>query len=514
MTATDTPSADGDIYTAISYASSPFAQSDPTRLFGLARMHGLTVPDVTRARVLELGCASGDNLIPLAARHPGGRFLGLDLAPRHVAEARARIAAAGLENVEVRQADITSVDLGSEKFDAVICHGVYSWVPPETRRAILRIAADGLAGNGVAYVSYNVNPGWHVRGGIRELMRLHAGPEGERGLAERIARARAVLGSVAAVMPADTLLGARLREEIAAAATANDAYVLGEFLAPFNAPCCFHEFAAAAADAGLAFLCEAEPETSFLETHGDEVARLVRTLAAGQPDRMEQWIDFCIGRQFRQTLLIRKEHERAIVRDLDASPVGSLPVHGRLLQMPDEGDRFVYRSAANRTITTASLPVHYAIEQLAAAFPETRTVAELMTSVEGLGVSIGPGERADIAGSVLGMLRAGLVRPASVSIRIGRADAARPVAFPLARADAAAGRRQTTSLLHEPVTIGAVEAVLLPLLDGTSDRGRLCRALRCALDAGTIATPDPGRTVDELVEEALRRLAEAALLVP
>ena len=514
MTATVAPSAVGDIYTAISYDSRPFAQSDPARLLGLARMHGLTVPDLARARVLELGCASGANLVPLAARLPGARFLGIDLAPRHVAEARARIASAGLANVEVRQADITTFDTGGERFDAVICHGVYSWVPPETRRAILRIVSDCLSETGVAYVSYNVLPGWHVRGPIRELMRLHAGSERERGLAERIARARAVIASLAAMMPADTLLGDKLREEAAGAAIRSDAYVLGEFLAPFNAPCRFHELATAAAGAGLAFLCEADPETSVPETHGEETARLVHTLVAGRPERTEQWIDLCIGRQFRQTLLVRERHARAIARPPDPRHILALPVHGRLLHVSDEDDRFVYRSAANRTFEARSLAVHYAVEQLAAAFPETRTVEELSAGVGELGVTVGPGERAEIAAAVLDMLRGGLVRPSSVPVRVGRADAERPVAFTLARSDAAAGRRETTSLLHEPVGFGGVEAALLPLLDGTRDRAELCRALQGTIDRGPIDGSEPGGSADDLVAQALQRLAEAALLMP
>ena len=40
---------------------------------------------------MELGCASGGNLIPHAARYPDATFVGVDLARTQVAAGRARI---------------------------------------------------------------------------------------------------------------------------------------------------------------------------------------------------------------------------------------------------------------------------------------------------------------------------------------------------------------------------------------------------------------------------------------
>ena len=47
------------------------------------------------------------------------------------------------------------------------------------RDAILRISADNLTKNGVAYVSYNVYPGWQLRGVICDMVIYHAGTEGD-----------------------------------------------------------------------------------------------------------------------------------------------------------------------------------------------------------------------------------------------------------------------------------------------------------------------------------------------
>lgn len=81
-----------------------------------------------------------------------------------MADGRQLIAATGLGNVELRQASILDVDASYGQFDYVICHGVYSWVDAETQRAILRLCSERLTENGIAYVSYNTYPGWHMKG--------------------------------------------------------------------------------------------------------------------------------------------------------------------------------------------------------------------------------------------------------------------------------------------------------------------------------------------------------------
>ena len=59
-------------------------------------------------------------------------------------------------------------------FDYIICHGVYSWVPDEVQDRILTISSTNLAPQGIAYISYNTYPGWHMREMIRDMMRFHA----------------------------------------------------------------------------------------------------------------------------------------------------------------------------------------------------------------------------------------------------------------------------------------------------------------------------------------------------
>src|SRR5262245_55529309 len=151
-------------YDEVPYESHPFAQTHPDHLATVATLFGMRPAPVARCRVPELGCASGGNLIPMAEQLPQSQFLGVDLSARQVDDGRRVLGPLGLTNVELRHASILDVDDGYGPFDYVLCHGVYSWVPPAVQDKILDVCAHNLAPQGVGYISYNTYPGWHMRG--------------------------------------------------------------------------------------------------------------------------------------------------------------------------------------------------------------------------------------------------------------------------------------------------------------------------------------------------------------
>lgn len=69
--------------------------------------------------VLEAGCGVGAQTIPLARNSPGARITSVDVSADSVREANARVDAAGLTNVELRQADIFALPFGPESFDHI-----------------------------------------------------------------------------------------------------------------------------------------------------------------------------------------------------------------------------------------------------------------------------------------------------------------------------------------------------------------------------------------------------------
>src|SRR5690348_1714055 len=96
----------GTSYDEIPYESYPFALSHPERLATVATMAGLKPPTIEHCRVLELGCASGGNILPLAVTLPNSTFLGIDYALRQITDGQKIVADLGLQNVELRHLSI------------------------------------------------------------------------------------------------------------------------------------------------------------------------------------------------------------------------------------------------------------------------------------------------------------------------------------------------------------------------------------------------------------------------
>jgi len=161
-------------YDATPYTSDAFPQSAPGQLAAIAHVFGLDVPAVSRARVLEIGCAAGGNIIPFAAAHPEALAVGIDLSQVQIDLGRERAQALGLDNLEFVAGDIARTNL-TGAFDYIVAHGVYSWVPPDVQEALLAAIGRLLAPNGVAYLSYNTYPGWKAKEVMRDAMLLASG---------------------------------------------------------------------------------------------------------------------------------------------------------------------------------------------------------------------------------------------------------------------------------------------------------------------------------------------------
>ena len=58
------------LYDSVPYPRHAYGFTHPDRLATLATLHGLEPPPIERARILELGCASGSNLVPMAYEMP------------------------------------------------------------------------------------------------------------------------------------------------------------------------------------------------------------------------------------------------------------------------------------------------------------------------------------------------------------------------------------------------------------------------------------------------------------
>lgn len=130
---------------------------DATRKFYLLGrdelISGLDPPP--RARVLEIGCGTGRNLVRAARVWPSIQGYGVDVSAEMLATARRSIASAQLEaRVALAQADATRFDpealFGVRRFDRIFISYALSMIPPW--RDVLARACDCLEPGGALHI--------------------------------------------------------------------------------------------------------------------------------------------------------------------------------------------------------------------------------------------------------------------------------------------------------------------------------------------------------------------------
>ena len=96
--------------------------------------------------VLDVCCGAGSTALPAArAVSPGGRVIGVDLAPPLLSLAREKAAAQGIANVEFRHADFDQVFFRPQSFDAILCQFGIFFFPdmPGTLKKMRRFLRPG-----------------------------------------------------------------------------------------------------------------------------------------------------------------------------------------------------------------------------------------------------------------------------------------------------------------------------------------------------------------------------------
>ncbi|HLJ09755.1 MAG TPA: methyltransferase regulatory domain-containing protein [Planctomycetaceae bacterium] len=516
-------------YDIVPYAGNPYRESHPDHLATVARLFGLAAPPVDACRVLELGCASGANLIPMGVAVPGARFLGIDLSQRQVEEGRRTIQSLRLENVELRHGSIAEIGAEHGEFDYIICHGVFSWVPREIQDHILQVCSQNLAPDGVAYVSYNTYPGWFMRGMVRRMMGFHARQFSDP--ATQLEQARALLDFLfQASSGVDATYHALLSRELNILRKCNDSYVFHEHLEEINEPLFFHEFAERAAAHGLRYLAEPHVSEMVAVNVPSDVSQVLARLGANII-HFEQYLDFLRNRTFRRTLLC---HERQVprreigpdrLRDFWLASPLSRKGAGAELAGPDEWE---FAGAGQRSVKVSS-PVHKAaLTCLERIWPASLKCDALAQAAKDLLETAGSTSRdmnsdlAQIEGLALPLYLQHLLEVSSAPARFARRVGPFPRASGLARLQAGEGTI-VTNLRHERVKLSPLDRELVRQLDGSRDRDSLRELLDTSLLGGELTIrnesgllPPEQRTPELLstvLEHSLASIARQALLL-
>ena len=471
-------------YEAVRYPSRPCPTSTPARIATIARLMGLEAPDPSTARVLEIGCSDGGNLVPMAAAAPQGRYVGIDLAPGAIAEARAMASDLALSNVTLDAADLRDLPSDVGTFDYIVAHGFYSWVPASVRDTLLATLRERLAPDGIAFVSHNTMPGCALRGIAWSALRPHVANIDDPG--RRIAEARSMAALMADAMADQPGLAAALASEFRDVVDRHDFLVLHDDLAVVNHPVFLREIVAEAEAHGLSWLADADVYRHPAPAYGEKMNAWLAS--AGRLTR-EHVIDHLRLRRYRESLFVHR-----------AKGFGTPVASERLADMHvgasnTTAERHVSapRAQAAGDRTPAGVQ-RLLLERLAAVHPASVPVPEVVSWI----TSHSPaGSTLAVPANALRLLLnaclVGAIVPHAWPVKVADAAGAMPRALAAARWQASR-RDFVVNLRHDSVVFDdPVRRRLLPLVDGTRARDAL------ALELAAIApdAADPRSLVDE-----------------
>lgn len=449
-------------YEDVAYVGRPNPYSLPDRLAEIATLFGLSPPDPATARVLEVGCGDGANILPMATRMPGARFVATDYSALLMGRAREMADALRVGNVDLVEGDLREVARSLGTFDYIIGHGFYSWVPDDVRDAFVALARGRLAPGGLVYVSYNVLPGCYLRRIAWDAIRLETA--GATTARERIDGARRIRRDLAEAWSAAGGMAAHLAREFADDDERPDSSLYHDDASGVNFPVYFSAFVRHAGSHGLGFLAEAELGTMGA---GGLPPAMQSLLVAADPLSREQYLDFARLRRFRQSILAPAE---TIAR-------------ARLTAAAIPGLHF---AAVTGVVQEVAARDARAIEDAVASvlvdrYPATMTGAELAAALVERGTPA-----SDAPGRILRSCFSGAVELHTVPLGIATRVSERPRAYAVARWQA--GRSAVvTNLRHEGVRLDEPDArAVLAAADGSRDRGALAAVVGSRPDATAI----------------------------
>lgn len=463
-------------YDHVPYLFSSFPESHPRRLQGAAHVLGLETPAPAECRVLELGCAVGGNIVPMAYSLPNARLIGIDLVASQIETAKKFAEASGVKNLDLRAASIAEVTPDWGKFDYIIAHGVFSWIPHDVAEKVLQICAEQLTPNGLAYISFNTYPGWHVRMWAREAMLFRA-----EQFEDAIEKVRAGRDFIAALAQSP-LTSDLLKGEVQYLQGKADSYILHEYLERSNHPFYFRDFAARIAEHGLQYLGDALQNGMVA---ADSWSAFKNWMGANWDDlmRREQTADFVRNRMFRRALIchgsLRIDRTRMLARAETMQAVAFL----RQSAAANGMSRFDHLRGG---LVTGAGPLRDALVTISARFPQAISVAEVIDAAGQ--------HRATLLGELFNCWTNGMLElyrdPPAVPAHSDKPRASLVARYLVAQNQAPINQRNAS------VPVDAAQRRFIQLLDGTRTRDQL------ATELGT-AREDIDTKIQSLLETAL-----------
>lgn len=492
-------------YEAVPYESEPFPETHPGRLAAVGRFFGMSPAPIESARVLELGCAAGNNLIPIAHAFAGAQFLGIDTTETAIREGQARIERFKLSNIRLQTRNLLELERADGPFDYIIAHGLFSWVASDVQERILAVCAELLAPEGIVYISYNAFPGWHLRLLMRELLLFST--DGLTDTTSKIDRARSVaklmeqgLSRRSAPFPK------AVAEQLKLLDTFPDWYFYHDVLEGENRPEYLSRFVDRARQHGLQYLGDSDIQKMSPHDIPEAVRRGIGTVANSIED-VEQYLDFYRLEMFRRTLLCRGEIK--LTRGQSIERVGELRYAARVRVASDEvPGRFEFEDG--RIIETDDAVMQRALLSLGSAWPRSLSYDELHRGIADLNGDLAA-EKILIQGLFQALLAGHIEMRLTDSAEVNQISS-QPVVAPLVRLQALEGPKVTT-LHHRLLILDDYSRAVAQRLDGSRTLDTLAQELTALRVEGELPPLADGQDEAALLTHTVKLFCDEALLV-
>jgi len=492
-----------DAYDLVAYPSFPYPDTHPDRLAVMAILHGLSPAPVERCRVLEIGCNEGANLIPMACAIPGSGFVGFDPAHLPVERGQARIRELVLTNVRLFQSNLLDVGRELGQFDYIIAHGLYAWVPEPVSDRLLALCHEFLTPHGVAFVSYNVLPGGHLRNMIREMMLYQV--QGIEDPEQKAAAALEFLSFIAESRPSGDAFRLLIEEQLKQMQKRSPQAIYHDELSAIHHPLHFSEFVAHARKHGLQYLSESVLPPPTDPRFRSDLQPALESTAGDDIIAQEQVLDFVRMRMYRETLLCRAECEVRHDFPADAFPKLFFASQVASSQGEASGAR-VFTLPGGIRMETSHAGTIALMERLAAVWPRALSFAEIAPMLAATDLADDGALSKEGATLLMRLAVAKMIELHAWKAPVAREISARPRATAGARQEARS-RAHATTLLHTTLRLDdPILRSFLGLLDGTRDRTALLDALKAEFPA------IPSEQLEQGIEPSLKLLHRAGLL--
>lgn len=374
----------------------------PIRLRAAAHLYNIETVALRGARVLEIDCGLGNNLLPFALAYPEACVVGISLDADDCLAGQTLADNMGAENLHLYALRLDQIDANIGQFDYIIIRRLYGSLAPDAAEVLLQTCTSLLGPQGIACVGYDTYPGAKMAEVVRDAMLMHAHSSSD--LTEIAGQAQAALAlfgeGMAKSNPQAKMLessawkmASQLRHEGVSAVLGNP-----------GIPRYFIEFVGQAAQAGMDYVGDCDALRDLSERWGGNVQLINNVLGLGQAGAMRlQYLDVVTGRSTRHSLLVSAARGTGPRHQPDADRLADLRWAGGWQRqswgLPDVAGRASFVNHQGKKWTSPDTVSTAILDVLSLAWPGSVSFSALQLAVERVDVRNQDG-KADIGAHI------------------------------------------------------------------------------------------------------------------